>query len=95
MNPVEINEDKTWWVYLIRCGDQSLYCGITTDVPRRFEEHQSQGPKAAKYLRGRTPLTQVYQCEVGDQSAALREEYRIKRLSRVLKEELITSEAGA
>lgn len=84
-----MSKEKIWWVYLIRCGDQSLYCGITTDVPRRFTEHQEQGPKSAKYLRGRMPLTLVYQCAIGDRSEASREEYRIKRLSRTRKEMLI------
>ncbi|MFT6864751.1 MAG: putative endonuclease [Akkermansiaceae bacterium] len=84
-----MSEDKSWWVYLIRCRDSTLYCGITTDVSRRFAEHQSQCPKCAKYLRGRTPLTLVYQCEIGDRSEASREEYRIKQLSRSQKKKLI------
>ena len=47
---------SSWFVYIIRCGDLSLYTGIATDVDRRFAEHESQGAKAAKYLRGATPL---------------------------------------
>ena len=64
-----------WSVYLLRCGDGSLYCGIATDVSRRFSEHQSQGPKSAKYLRGRLPITVVYQREIGNRSQASSEEW--------------------
>lgn len=69
-----------WSVYLIRCGDGSLYTGIATDVDRRFAEHLSQGPKAAKYLRGRMPLEIVYRRELGTRSEASKEELRIKGL---------------
>ncbi|MCH1510416.1 MAG: GIY-YIG nuclease family protein [Akkermansiaceae bacterium] len=78
-----------WFVYVIRCGDLSLYTGITTDVNRRFAEHESQGAKAAKYLRGRLPLTLVYQQEIGSRSEASKVELRIKSLSRKEKLELI------
>ncbi len=54
-----------WSVYILRCGDGSLYTGVATDVARRFGEHQSQGPKAAKYVRGRTPLELGQQRETG------------------------------
>ena len=74
--------ESIWSVYLIRCGDDSLYCGIATDVERRFGEHLSQSPKSAKYLRGRLPLTLVYQSEIGNRSEASKEELRIKRLSK-------------
>lgn len=79
----------TWSVYIIRCGDGSLYTGVATDVARRFEEHQSQGPKAAKYVRGRVPLQMVYTREVGTRSQAQKEEWRIKRLSRAQKEAML------
>ena len=72
--------DSLWSVYLIRCGDGSLYTGIATDVERRFGEHVSQGPKAAKYLRGRLPLEIVYRREIGNRSEASKEELRIKRM---------------
>ena len=72
--------ESYWWVYIIRCGDGSLYTGIATDVERRFGEHVSQGPKAAKYLRGRLPLEIVYRKEIGNRSEASKEELRIKRM---------------
>lgn len=81
----------TWSVYIIRCGDGSLYTGITTDVERRFKEHAGGGPKAAKYLRGRGPLALVYRREVGSQSEALIEERRVKGLKRSDKEALLLS----
>jgi putative endonuclease len=81
--------DSFWSVYLIRCGDGSLYTGIATDVARRFSEHVSQGPKAAKYLRGRLPLEIVYTREIGNRSEASKEELRIKAMTRVGKMRLI------
>ena len=78
-----------WSIYMLRCGDDSLYTGVATDVARRLGEHQAQGPKAAKYLRGRAPLKLVYTREVGTRSEALKEEWRIKRLSREQKEALL------
>lgn len=78
-----------WSVYIIRCGDGTLYTGIATDVERRFAEHCSQGPKAAKYVRGRAPLELLYRREIGTRSAAASEEWRIKQLSRADKEALI------
>lgn len=80
-----------WWVYLIRCGDGSLYTGIAIDVDRRFEEHESQGPKGAKYTRGKLPLVLVYRREVGTRSEACKEELRIKSLTRRQKLVLIES----
>lgn len=82
--------ESHWSIYLIRCGDNSLYCGISNDVSRRLTEHQSQGPKCAKYLRGRTPLNLVYQRVIGTRAEASSEEYRIKNLSRRAKDLLIS-----
>ncbi|MFT4547127.1 MAG: putative endonuclease [Pseudoalteromonas tetraodonis] len=76
----EVMNESRWSVYIIRCGDGSLYTGIATDVERRFGEHVSQGSKAAKYLRGRLPLEIVYRREIGSRSEASKEELRIKRM---------------
>lgn len=81
----------TWFVYMIRCADGSLYTGVTTDVGRRFEEHASGSPKAAKYLRGRGPFVLVYSQAIGSHSEALVEERRIKRLKKSDKEALLVS----
>ncbi len=82
-------QKSSWQLYLIRCGDGSLYCGITTDLTRRFSEHLAQGPKTAKYLRGRLPLELVFKKEIANRAEATREELRIKKLTRKEKESLI------
>jgi putative endonuclease len=71
---------NTWKLYILRCGDGSLYTGITTDVEKRLEAHRSG--KGAKYTRGRGPLELAYSEECGDHSAALKRELEIKSLSR-------------
>ncbi len=72
--------DKKWVVYILECGDGSLYTGITDDFDRRYKMH-AEG-KGAKYTRGRGPLIPRYREECEDHSAALRREIAIKRLSR-------------
>ena len=79
----------TWYVYIVRCRDRSLYTGITTDVARRLAEHRSPGGKGAKYLQGRGPLRVVFQGRARSRAAALRLELRIKRLPKARKEELL------
>lgn len=81
--------ESRWSVYILRCGDGSLYTGIATDVARRVAEHET-GRKGAKYLRGRAPFSIVFQAEVGDRSAATRVELEIKRLSKAEKERLVS-----
>lgn len=74
--------ETIWFVYILRCADDSLYTGVATDVARRLEGHQAGAPKGAKYTRGKGPLRLVYQREVGTRSEACKEELRIKSLSR-------------
>ena len=78
---------NTWKLYILRCGDGTLYTGITTDVEKRLEAHRTG--KGAKYTRGRGPLELVYREECGDHSAALKRELEIKKLPREEKEKLI------
>ena len=78
---------NSWKLYILRCGDGSLYTGITTDVEKRLAVHRSG--KGAKYTRGRGPLELVYREECADHSAALKRELEIKKLSREEKEQLI------
>jgi predicted GIY-YIG superfamily endonuclease len=73
----------TWWVYLLQCGDNTLYCGIALDVEGRLKLH-AEG-KGAKYTRGRGPLALVYREACGTKAEALRRERSIKRLSRMAK----------
>ena len=79
-----------WYVYILRCGDGTLYTGITDDIPRRLAAHRAG--KGAKYTRGRGPLELVYTEQLPDKSAALRREIEIKRLRRAEKERLIKSQ---
>jgi predicted GIY-YIG superfamily endonuclease len=69
-----------WTVYILRCGDGTLYTGCTNDLPRRLEAHRSG--RGAKYTRSRPPVALAYREEAPDRSAALRREAAIKRLSR-------------
>lgn len=75
-------------VYIITCADGSLYTGITTDVERRLREHNST-TRGAKYTRSRRPVSLSAAWPAVDRSAALREEARIKRLTRKEKLHLI------
>lgn len=76
-----------WYLYILRCRDDSLYTGITTDVEKRLEAHRAG--KGAKYTRGRGPLELVYREECGDHSEALKRELEIKALPREEKLKLI------
>jgi len=75
------------FVYILRCRDGSLYTGITTDVPRRVQQHQTG--QASKYTRARLPVTLSWTRQVRSWSQALKEEYRIKTLTRAQKEALL------
>ena len=76
-----------WYVYILRCGDGTLYTGATDDVDRRLAAHRAG--RGAKYTRGLWPLELVYVEEQPDKSAALRREWEIKRLRREQKEQMI------
>ncbi len=81
-----------WFVYIVRCGDGSLYTGITTDVGRRFREHGGGDRRGARYLRGKGPLELVFKERVGEKSAALKVEAKIKKMPRSRKEKLVSGE---
>ena len=89
-----MTESALWYLYLVRCANGHLYTGVTTNVARRFSEHQSGGIKSAKYLRGKGPLTLMYQEQVGSHGDALRREIAVKKLSRAQKLALIESGRG-
>lgn len=80
---------KTWFVYIIYCTDDSLYTGITTDVKRRYAQHEVL--QGAKYFRGRKPKQLVYQESGHNRSTASKREIEIKKLSRASKFQLIAS----
>ena len=77
---------RVWILYLLRCRDGSLYCGVTNDVARRLAAHDAG--RGARYTRGRGPVELVYQESCGDRSAALRREAAVKRLSTAGKRRL-------
>lgn len=81
--------EKTWWVYILRCGDGTFYTGVTTDVAARLETHRSG--KGAKYTRSRGPLELAYTEKCDDKIIAFQREYAIKRLKRSEKAALCES----
>jgi len=80
-------------VYILRCADDTLYTGITTDMDRRLQEHNSS-QKGAKYTQTRRPVSLVYTEETVDRSAALKREYALRNYSRTQKLALIKDYAG-
>ena len=81
----------SWYVYILRCADASLYTGIAIDVHRRLREHNEHPRLAARYTRARRPVALVYVEEAADRAAAARREYGIKQLSRREKMALIAA----
>jgi len=75
---------------MVRCSDGTLYTGITNDLEKRIEAHNS-GADGARYTRSRRPVTLVYSEKAGSRSAAARLEYQIRRLPRAKKKRLIES----
>lgn len=76
-------------LYILRCSDGTYYTGITTDIERRITEHNGLSPRGAKYTSARRPVELVYQAGFPTRSDALKEEFRIKKLSRDEKQVLI------
>ena len=78
-----------WTVYVLRCGDDTLYTGVTTDIERRVNEHNFDNKLAASYTKSRRPVKLVYTEDCDDRSEALKREIGIKKLKRKQKEALI------
>jgi putative endonuclease len=81
-----------WFVYIVRCADDTLYTGICKDLARRIGEHNASGALAASYTRARRPVTLVYNEAADTRSAALKREYEIKQLTRQEKEQLLKAD---
>lgn len=79
----------SWVCYLLRCADDTLYCGITNDMDKRLAAHNAG--EGAKYTRGRLPVKVVYAENCEDKSGALKRELQIKRLPRSAKQALLQS----
>ena len=82
------DEDSNWFVYMIRASDDSLYTGITTDLERRLEQHQT-GKGGAKYLRGRQACDFVFTESGHSRSSASVREAQIKKMTRKQKNLLL------
>lgn len=80
---------NNWFVYIIRCADQSYYTGITTDVERRLQQHNGEQKGGARYTTSRRPVKLVYQEDCADRSSASQREMQIKSLHREQKEKLV------
>ena len=82
-----MESDNTWYVYIIRCANGSLYTGCTNHVIRRWHEHLEG--KGAKYLQAHEPKEMVFVEEHADRSDACRREYEIKQYPKPEKEALV------
>lgn len=80
-----------WYVYILRCSDNSLYTGITTDLERRIKEHNNSNKLGAKYTRVRRPVSLVYTEDFLNRKTASQKEYKLKRLTKSEKEKLVSS----
>ena len=78
-----------WYVYMLRCADNTLYTGITTNVERRVGEHNNSDHLAARYTRARRPVVLVWKEPHANRSSASKREAALKRMSRSLKEQLL------
>jgi putative endonuclease len=81
----------TWHLYIVRTVKGSLYAGIATNVRRRYQEHVTGGPKAAKFLRANPPSELVFKRRIGTRSLALKVEYRFKQLPKRRKEAIVNT----
>lgn len=89
MTPTSVPPPKAWVLYVLRCSDDSLYCGITNDLVRRFAQHNAG--KGARYTKGRGPLELLKSWPAVSMSAALKAERAFKSLSREAKQKKIRS----
>jgi len=92
LNDASVQGDESkemHYIYLVRCSDDSLYCGWTTDLKRRIDAHNGHIPGGAKYTRGRRPVTLVYAESFHQKQEAQRREYAIKLMTKTKKLRLI------
>lgn len=86
-----LNKD-IWSVYLVRCSDGTLYCGISNDVLKRVLKHNSGN--GAKYTKTRRPVVLIYQKKIGTMGEALKKERQIKKMNKKAKESLCLENRG-
>ena len=82
-----MNEIKNNWVYILRCGDGSLYTGWTNDLDKRVQTHNTG--KGGKYTRSRLPVSLVYSEKLDSKEAAMKREAEIKKLKKSEKEKMV------
>ncbi|MFQ3195503.1 MAG: putative endonuclease [Colwellia sp.] len=87
----KISPKPTWFVYYLRCADNSLYAGVTTDLIRRLFEHNTCNKTGAKYTRARRPVKLVYAEAQENRQLACKREYQLKKFTKVEKENLVHS----
>ncbi|GAA6135994.1 GIY-YIG nuclease family protein [Oceaniserpentilla sp. 4NH20-0058] len=81
----------SWFTYIVRCADDTLYTGVTTDLQRRLKEHNQCDEKGAKYTRTRRPVKLIHNETFENRSQACQREAAIKKLSRQKKLELLAT----
>ncbi len=84
-----MKENNCYYIYILRCMDESLYTGIAKDVERRFEEHKSKGKKCAKYTRTHDVKKIESVWKTDNKKNASKLEYYIKKLNKLQKEDII------
>ncbi len=81
-----------FYFYIVRCSDNSLYCGQTNDLEKRIKEHNSGSARSAKYTKARHPVTLIYSENYSTLQSAMKREWQIKQWSRAKKEALVKSD---
>ena len=88
---MDITSQKNWLIYILECGDGSLYCGITNNLEKRLKQHKGEIKGGAKYTRSHWPCKLVYEEKSASRSKALQREVIIKKMSKVEKQTLVNS----
>jgi len=82
--------EKAWFLYVLRCADDTFYTGTTTDITRRINEHNTK-KCGAKYTKTRRPVELVFWLDFANRSQAQKAEYKFKKLTRMQKEKIINA----
>ncbi len=88
---MKTSDKKPWFVYLLKCRNDSLYCGITTDLDRRLKQHNGILKGGAKYTRANKPCLLIYQEKLNNRSSASKREYAIKKMDKNTKLALVNT----
>ena len=85
------SNQKNWLIYILKCKDSSLYCGITNNLAKRLKQHKGEAKGGAKYTRSHWPCKLVYEEKSASRSDASQREAIIKKMSKIEKQTLINS----